>query len=87
MRGRRALVAVLGVLVAIVCAWPAEAQAYFGPGAGMSAIGALLAIVVGILATIFGFLWYPIKRLLAYLRGRRATPGRGPDEPGADPPA
>ncbi|GAB4535317.1 MAG: hypothetical protein Tsb0014_22220 [Pleurocapsa sp.] len=41
------------------------AMAYVGPGAGIAAIGAFLAIVAGIIAAIFGFLWYPIKRLLS----------------------
>ena len=38
--------------------------AYIGPGAGLSAIGALLAVLAAILAAIVGFVWYPIKRLL-----------------------
>lgn len=38
--------------------------AYIGPGTGMSAIGAFLACVAGIIVTILGFFWYPIKRLL-----------------------
>ena len=43
---------------------PATAEAYVGPGAGLSAIGALLAVIAGIIIAIFGFVWYPIKRLL-----------------------
>ena len=49
------------------------AHAYIGPGTGAGAI----AIVLGILSSIFlaflGILWYPIKRLLRLLRGRRAS--------------
>lgn len=40
------------------------AMAYVGPGTGIAAIGALLAIIVGVVAALFGFLWYPLKRLL-----------------------
>ncbi len=43
---------------------PQPVLAYVGPGAGIAAIGAFLAIVAGVIAAIFGFLWYPIKRLL-----------------------
>ncbi|VEP15143.1 hypothetical protein H1P_310044 [Hyella patelloides LEGE 07179] len=43
---------------------PQPAMAYVGPGAGIAALGALLAIIAGVIAAIFGFLWYPIKRLL-----------------------
>ncbi len=38
--------------------------AYIGPGAGLSAIGALLAIVAGLVVGVLGFVWYPIKRVL-----------------------
>ena len=40
------------------------AMAYVGPGTGIAALGALLAIIVGVVAALFGFLWYPMKRLL-----------------------
>lgn len=38
--------------------------AYVGPGAGLSAIGAFLAMIAGLFVAIVGFIWYPIKRLL-----------------------
>ena len=38
--------------------------AYIGPGTGLSAVGALIAVVAGILLAIVGFVWYPLKRLL-----------------------
>ena len=47
--------------------------AYVGPGAGLSAIGAFLAILAGIVVAIVGFLWYPIKRLI---RGVKRTASR-----------
>jgi hypothetical protein len=52
------------LVLALVCLFPRPAMAYVGPGAGLSAIGAFLAIFVGIIVAIFGFLWYPFKRLL-----------------------
>ena len=39
------------------------AHAYVGPGAGLTAIGSILAFVGALLLLILGFLWYPIKRL------------------------
>ncbi len=47
---------------------PGLTLAYIGPGGGLYAIGAFLAIVVAIVAALFGFVWYPIKRAL---RGRK----------------
>lgn len=40
------------------------ATAYVGPGAGLTAIGTVLALIGAVLLGIFGFVWYPIKRLL-----------------------
>lgn len=42
---------------------PQTSSAYTGPGSGLTAIGAFLALLAGIIVTILGFLWYPIKRL------------------------
>lgn len=40
------------------------AMAYVGPGLGLSALGALIAFVAAILVAIFGFLWFPLRRIL-----------------------
>ena len=48
----------------LVIILPFPALAYVGPGAGIAAIGAFIAIFVAIVAAIFGFAYYPIKRLL-----------------------
>ncbi|QGY40294.1 hypothetical protein GM415_09205 [Pseudodesulfovibrio cashew] len=56
------LLSVCFVLFLIGC--PAVAEAYIGPGAGLSAIGSFLALVAAVVAAIFGFLWYPIKRMM-----------------------
>lgn len=50
-------------LAALVLVAPA-AQAYIGPGAGLSAIGSALALVGALLLMIVGFVWYPVKRLM-----------------------
>jgi len=56
---------------------PCLAHAYVGPGAGLSAIGSVLALVGATLLLIVGFVWYPIKRLLKRRKGNR--PGSGTD--------
>jgi cellobiose-specific phosphotransferase system component IIC len=54
-------------------AWlaPAAAHAYIGPGAGISAIGSLLALIAVVLLAIVGFVWYPLKRLMKNRRKAR----------------
>ena len=51
------------LIISLVCLFFQPAMAYVGPGAGLSVIGAFLAVVAGVIVAIFGFLWYPIKRL------------------------
>ena len=46
------------------------AHAYVGPGAGLTAIGSLLAVGAAVLLVIVGFIWYPIRRLM---RSRKAA--------------
>lgn len=57
---------------------PGVAAAYVGPGAGLTAIGTVLALIGAVLLAIVGFVWYPVKRLL----GRSAA--SGPREPNRD---
>lgn len=42
----------------------APAVAYVGPGAGLTAIGTMVAVILAILLALVGFVWYPLKRLL-----------------------
>lgn len=42
---------------------PDAALAYGGPGSVISGIGALLAAIAAIGAALFGFFWFPMKRL------------------------
>jgi hypothetical protein len=75
--GAAALPSVLWVVMfSILSLYPATALAYVGPGAGLSAIGSLLAVIAAILAAILGFLWYPLKRILRKRRMRRAAEGK-----------
>ena len=46
---------------------PDAAYAYGGPGSVISGIGTLLAAAAAVLAALFGFVWFPLKRLYAKL--------------------
>ncbi len=59
------------IFVGLFLAW-SPAHAYIGPGGGLTAIGALLALVACIAVAFLGFLWYPVKRIL---RKRREAAG------------
>lgn len=59
------------VLAATAVATATPAIAYIGPGAGLSALGSILAFLGVVLLVIAGFVWYPVKRLLAKLRAAR----------------
>ena len=64
--------------VALFCALPAAA--YVGPGAGLSAIGVLVALVGAVALAIVGFVWYPLKRLFRKAAPARADAPRDGDE-------
>ena len=55
-------VTIIAVLLTISFTTPA--LAYIGPGAGIGAIGTVVAVIGAILLMIAGFVWYPIKRML-----------------------
>jgi hypothetical protein len=50
-----------------------QAQAYMGPGAGLSAIGSFFSLIAAFFFALVGFVWYPVRRLL------RKRAGPGPD--------
>ena len=66
-------VLLIGLLVVITLT-PTNLYAYVGPGAGLSAFGALVSLVGGVFVTIMGFVWYPIKRLIRAAKRRREEP-------------
>tara|TARA_Y100000591_G_C21511235_1_gene534779 strand:+ start:183 stop:392 length:210 start_codon:yes stop_codon:yes gene_type:complete len=41
-----------------------SSYAYLGPGLGGGVIAATLGIIVALFATLFGLIWFPIKRIL-----------------------
>jgi hypothetical protein len=59
--------------VAILMLLPHPAAAYVGPGAGLTAIGTVIAFFAAIVLAAVGFVWYPVKRLLR--RQPSAAPG------------
>lgn len=62
----RVAVALLTV-VGLAATSPNSVLAYGGPGSVISGIGTLLAAAAAVLAALFGFVWFPLKRLYAKL--------------------
>jgi hypothetical protein len=82
---RQRVVRVIVAIAIAVLVVPPPVAAYVGPGAGLSALGSLLALLAAVVVAIFGFLWYPKKRLLAKRRAPAAqadtAPNPGPSTP------
>jgi membrane protein implicated in regulation of membrane protease activity len=51
---------------------PGTAFAYVGPGAGLTMIGALWALVLALFAALFFVVAWPVRRMLRGARHRRA---------------
>lgn len=79
MNLRKAVILLVGLALT-----PVTASAYVGPGAGLGAIGALLALIGTLLLAIVGFVWYPVKRMLKK-RGAQSDESASSDEPPAAP--
>lgn len=71
----RAVATPAALAALLLLALPTMASAYVGPGAGLTAIGTVFALVGALFLALVGFVWYPLKRMF-----RRApaaeTPGR-----------
>lgn len=66
---------VLGLLVFSTAGLAAtDALAYIGPGAGISAIGSLVALLATVALALVGFVWYPLKRLRRRMRQKADHP-------------
>jgi len=61
-----------------------HALAYVGPGAGISAFGALLGLLAAVVLVVVGFVWYPVKRLRRRLRAKAAKPAEAAQPGGSE---
>jgi len=50
-------------LAAVLAAHAPAALCYVGPGAGLGMIAALFAMVLAVVATIFGLIMWPLRKL------------------------
>lgn len=76
--------ATLLVLAAALLLVPEAARAYGGPGSIVSGIGAFLAALAAVVAALFGFVWFPLKKLYRKLQGgdEGGEPGPAPEAAG-----
>lgn len=58
---------------ALLTAASPPAFAYVGPGAGLTVIGTVVALIGAVALAVVGFVWYPIKRLRARLRAKQPS--------------
>jgi hypothetical protein len=65
---------VLGVGLFVMALAPA-ALAYVGPGAGLSMLGALLAVIAVVLATVVGLVLWPLRMLTRRGKAKADTAG------------
>ena len=57
--------------VATLVLYPSSAHAYLGPGAGLSMIGTLIAVVGLVILSFLGLLILPLRILIKSLRKKR----------------
>ncbi|MDN3554788.1 hypothetical protein [Halomonas maura] len=64
------------LLFVAASAYTVPALAYVGPGAGLTAIGTMVAVIAAILLAVVGFVWYPLKRVMRKKRAARTGDAR-----------
>lgn len=77
---RGALHSVALAAAGVMVLHPSIAAAYVGPGVGLSVIGTVLALVAAVGLAIVGFVWYPMKRMLARKRTANVAAETSADE-------
>lgn len=70
------------VLLWMTLAVSLPAQAYIGPGAGLSLLGALWGLLVAVVAAVGFIVFWPIRKMLRTARAET----RAPDTPDRDDP-
>lgn len=60
--GRTVPVLATAAIMALVAG---PAHAYLGPGLGLGIIGTVIGVIAAIVLTLFGLVWYPLKRMFA----------------------
>jgi hypothetical protein len=66
------------VLLLLILIVPATALAYIGPGAGVSFLGSLWAVLAGIVIALVAILAWPIRYFVRRLRKGRAAARTAP---------
>ena len=64
--------AVVMIALFLVAASPVCAMAYVGPGAGITLLGALWAVIVAFVFMVGGLLIWPLRALLRWRKNSRA---------------
>lgn len=64
------------LMIALLC-YPAISSAYVGPGAGITMLGALWAVILAVLFVLGGILVWPIRSLLRRRKGRAEADSNG----------
>lgn len=57
----------------LLLALPTPAFAYMGPGLGLGAVGTAIGMILALVLGLLSILWYPLKRRYRRLRGRPAA--------------
>ncbi|MEO0424860.1 MAG: hypothetical protein AAF184_21165 [Pseudomonadota bacterium] len=77
MESIRPRAACLPVLTWVALAVALPAEAYVGPGAGLSLLGALWGLLVAVVAAVGFIVFWPIRKMLRTARAETRAPGAG----------
>lgn len=64
---------VLACFLLLLSAWSLDAAAYIGPGAGISFLGSLWTVLVGIVLTLVAIVAWPLRMVWRRMRGKQRS--------------
>lgn len=62
------------LVAAAIAVAAAPAAAYIGPGSGISLLGGIWSVLVGIVLALAAILFWPIRLMIRRMRGRKSGP-------------
>ncbi|MDX1570343.1 MAG: FeoB-associated Cys-rich membrane protein [Xanthomonadales bacterium] len=62
------------IAAAMILTFALPAAAYIGPGAGISVLGSIVSIVLGIILALAAIVLWPLRRMLKRKKNQSASP-------------
>lgn len=81
MHSRKVKALGLTIAAVVALAMAPAAWSYVGPGAGLGVLGAIVAVIAALLASVVGLVLWPIRKFMRRRKGAATTANEGTETP------